>query len=131
MEEVESVDGSREQDSLYENEIEPSKETNSGACTNTMDIDINSEPGLGRANRSVDSKNQADSAAEIPKSSSESTIVVQVRLKKNCSGLVGLDIGYLTAEFDSQSDIGNLTRGHIVFVLTLPKDGNNHFQNVC
>ena len=70
MEEGESVGGSREQDSLYGNEIDANKETNSGACTNTMDIDINSEPGPGRADKNVDSKNQADSATEIPKSSS-------------------------------------------------------------
>ena len=40
MEEGESVDGSREQDSLFINEIEANKETNSGACIDTTDIDI-------------------------------------------------------------------------------------------
>ena len=65
MEEEEGVDGIREQNSLYGNEIEANKETNSGACTNTMDIDIKSEPGPGSADRSVDSKNQTDSAKKI------------------------------------------------------------------
>ena len=68
-------DDSREQDSLYGNEIEANRETNSGACTNTMDIDINSgtctntmdmdinsESGPGRADKSVDFNNQTDSA---------------------------------------------------------------------
>ena len=84
LDEGASVDGSREQDSLHGNEIEANRETNSGACTNAMDkdinrnksgactnamdIDINSEPGPGRADKSVDSKNQADSATEIPDS---------------------------------------------------------------
>ena len=39
--EGECINGSREQDGLYGNEIEASEETYSGACTNT----INSEPG--------------------------------------------------------------------------------------
>ena len=52
MEEGESVDGSREQNCLYGNAIKANKETNSGACTNTMDIDINSGPGS--ADKSVD-----------------------------------------------------------------------------
>ena len=82
LEEGESVDGSREQDSLYGNEIEANKETNSGACKTTMDKDINSEPGPGRADKSVDSKNQVDSETEIPKSNSESMKVVQAKLKK-------------------------------------------------
>ena len=64
MEERESVDGSREQDSLYVNDIEANKETNSGTCTNTMEIDVNSEPGPGRADNSVDSKKQADSSTD-------------------------------------------------------------------
>ena len=59
LEEGESVDGCREEDSLYGNEIEANKETNSGARTNTIDIDINSEPGACRADKSVDSKNQS------------------------------------------------------------------------
>ena len=68
MEEGESVDGShREQDSLYGNEIEVNQETNTGSCTDTMDIYVNSEPGPGRADKSVHSKNQTDSATEIPK----------------------------------------------------------------
>ena len=44
-----------------------------------MDMDINSEPGLGKADKSVDSKNQTDSATEIPKTNSESMKVVQDR----------------------------------------------------
>ena len=40
-----------------------------------MDIDINSGPD--RADKSVDSENQADSATEIPKSNCESMKVVQ------------------------------------------------------
>jgi len=37
-----------------------------------------------------------------------------------------LDIGFLAAEFPSQSDIKNyVTRGQIDFLLTLPKDGKN------
>jgi len=34
-----------------------------------MDMDINLEPGPGRADKNVESKNQADSATEIPKTS--------------------------------------------------------------
>ena len=50
--------------------------------------------------------------------------VVQDKCKKISIGLVGLDIGFLTAEFPSQSDIHNyLTRGIIDFPLTFPKDG--------
>ena len=50
----------------------------------------------------------------------------KINLKKFSTGLVGLDIGFLTAEFPLQSDIENyVTRGHIDFPLTLPKDGNN------
>ena len=52
--------------------------------------------------------------------------VVQEKFEKISTGLVRLDIGFLTAEFPSQSDIENyVTRGHIDFTLTLPKDGNN------
>ena len=51
---------------------------------------------------------------------------VSDKFEKNSTGLVGLDIGFLTAEFPSQSDIENYSiRGHIDFPLTLPKDGNN------
>ena len=67
MEEGESADGRREQDSLCGNEIEVNKQTNSGTCTNTIDIDVNSGSGPGRADKSVDSENQADSVAKIPK----------------------------------------------------------------
>ena len=45
-----------------------------------MDIDVNSEPGSGRADKSVDSKNQASTATEIPKSNSKSMNVVQDKL---------------------------------------------------
>ena len=67
----EKVDGCREQDSLYGNEIEDNKETNSGTCTNTKDTDFDSEPGPGGADKIVDSKNQADSKTEIPRICSE------------------------------------------------------------
>ena len=92
-----------------------------------MDIDNNSELGPGTDDRYVHSKNQAVRATKIPKSSSESMKVVPVNLKKNSTeGLVSLDIGFLTAEIPSQSDIENyVTRGHIDFFLTLSKDGNN------
>ena len=118
--------GSRDQDSLYGNEIDATKETNSETCTNTTDIDINLEPGPGGADNHVGSKNQADSATEISKSSSESMKVVPDKVEKNSTGLVGLDIEFLTEEFPSQSDMENyFTRGHIDFPLTLPKDGSN------
>ena len=42
-----------------------------------MDININSEPGPGRADKSVDCKNHANSGIEIPTSNSESMKVVQ------------------------------------------------------
>ena len=127
LEKGESVVNSPDQNSLYGNEIQAYNETNSEACTNIMDIDNNSEPGPGTDDRYVHSKNQASRATEIPKSSSESMKVVPVNLKKNSTdGLVGLDVGFLTAEIPSQSDIENyVTRGHINFRLTLPKDGNN------
>ena len=64
LEEGESVGNSRDQDSLYGNEIEANKNTNSEACTNIMDIDINSEPGTD--DKYEHSKNQADSATGIP-----------------------------------------------------------------
>ena len=53
--------------------------------------------------------------------------VVPDKFEKNSTdGLVRLDIGFLTAEIPSQSDIENyVTRGYIVFPLTLPKDGNS------
>ena len=92
LEEGESIDGSREQDSLYDNELEANKQTNTVACTNTMNIDINSEPGSGRAEKSVDSNSQTDSATEIPKSKSESLKVVRDKYEKISTGHVGLDI---------------------------------------
>jgi len=71
----------------------------------------------------VESKNQADSATEIHKTSSESMKVVQDKFENTGAGL---GIGFLAAEFPSQSDIENyVTRGHIDFPLTLPKDGKN------
>ena len=40
--------------------------------------------------------------------------------------LVGLDIGFLSAEFPSKSDMEYyVTRGHFHFPLTLPKDGKS------
>ena len=47
--EGEKVGGCREQDSLHGNEIKANDETYSAACPNTMDLDINSEHGPGRA----------------------------------------------------------------------------------
>ena len=97
-----------------------------------MDIDINSEPGPGRADKSVDSKNQADSATEIPTSNSESMKVVQDKFYKISTGLIGQYIGFLTAEFPSQSDIENYAaRGQNDFPSTLPKMVIiNHLQKV-
>ena len=107
LEKGESVVNSRDQDSLYGNEIQAYNETNSEACTNIMDIDNSSEPGPGTDDRYVHFKSQAGRATEIPKSSSESMKVVPVNLKKNSTdGLVSLDIGFLTAEILSQSDMG-------------------------
>ena len=118
MEEGEIVGGCREQDRVYGDEIEASKETKLGECTNTMDIDINSELGPDRADRSVDYKSQADSVTEVPKSSSEKMKAVPDKCHKNSIGLVGFDIAFLTAEFPSQSDIENyVTRVHIYFPL--------------
>ena len=124
MEKGESVCGSRDQDSLYENKIKANKKTNSEACTNTTNIDINSGPG--GADNHVGSKNHADNATKISKLSSKSMKVVPDKFEKNSTGLVGLDIGFLIAEVPSQSDIENyVTRGHVDFPLTLPKDDNN------
>ena len=81
-----------------------------------MDIDINLESGPGRSDKDVESKNQAASATEIPKTSSESMKVVQDKFENTSPGL---DIGFLP-EFPSQSDINNyVTSGHIDFPLTL------------
>jgi len=88
-----------------------------------MDIDINLEPGPSGLDKDVKSKNQADSAKEIPKTSSESMKVVQDKFENTRAVL---DIGFLAAEFPSQSDIANyVTRGHIDLSSTLPKGGNN------
>ena len=37
-----------------------------------MDMDINSEPGAGRADKNIDSKDRADGATEIPNTIIES-----------------------------------------------------------
>jgi len=42
--------------------MEASRETTSGACTNTTDRDINLEPGPGGSDKNAEPKNQADSA---------------------------------------------------------------------
>jgi len=103
--------------------MEANRETTSGACKNIMDIDIDLEPGPGGSDKNVVSKNQADSETQIPKTSSESMKVVLDNFENTSARL---DIGYLAAEFPSQSDIKNyITRGHIDFLLTLPKDGKN------
>ena len=47
-----------------------------------MDKDINSELGPGRADKSIHSKNQADSATIIPESSSQSMEVALDKVKK-------------------------------------------------
>ena len=54
-----------------------------------MVIESNFEPGSGAAHKSVDSKNLADSAAETPKTSSESMKVVKDNFQKISTGLVG------------------------------------------
>ena len=133
LEEGESVGVSREQDGLYGNVIQANKESNSVTCTNMMDTDLNSGPGPAEADKNMDSKNQADSETEITKASSESmneppAKPVQNRIEQSNTGLVRLDIGFLTTEFPSQSDIEKyVTRGHIDFPLTfsIPKDDNN------
>jgi len=72
--------------------MEANRKTTSGACTNTMDIDINLEPGPDGTDQNLDSQNQADSATEIPKTSSESMKVVQNTIENTSAGL---DIGFL------------------------------------
>ena len=53
--------------------------------------------------------------------------VVPDKFEKNSTdGIVRLDIEFLTAKIPSQSDKENyVTRGHIDFPLTLPKDDND------
>ena len=63
-----------------------------------MNIDINLKPGIGTADKHVDSKNQPDSATEIFKSSSESIKIIPDKFLKNSTGLVRLDIRFITAE---------------------------------
>jgi len=75
--EGESIGGSREKESRYGNKMEVNRETTSGACTNTTDVDSKLERGPGGADKNVESKNEADSATEIPKTSSEPIKVVQ------------------------------------------------------
>jgi len=109
-----SVGGSREKESRYRNKMEANKETTSEACKNIMDIDIDLEPGPGGSDKNVVSKNQADSATEIPKTSSESMKVVQDKFENTSAGL---HIGFIAAEFPSKSDIKHyVTRGHIDFL---------------
>ena len=49
-----------------------------------------------------------------------------IKHKKISTGLVVLEIKFLAAQFPSHLDIENyITSGHIDFLLTLPKDGNN------
>ena len=52
-----------------------------------MDMDINSEPGPGRADKSVDSNNQADNATTIRKSISESMKFTQDKITLDLSGM--------------------------------------------
>ena len=72
LKEGQKVGGCREYDSRYGSEIEINKETDSGACTNSLHIDIISEPGPGGADRNAYSRNQANSATIIHETSSES-----------------------------------------------------------
>jgi len=67
-----SIGASREKESRYGNKMEANRETTSGACTNIMDTDIDLEPGPCGSDKNVESKKQADSATEIPKTSSKS-----------------------------------------------------------
>ena len=48
------VGGCRKQHSLYLNETVANTETNPRACTNTMDVETNSEPGSDGADKSVE-----------------------------------------------------------------------------
>ena len=70
MKEGKTEGGCREQESLYGNDVEANIGTNSATCSNMTDIDIISEPGLGRADKGVDSKNQSDSETKIPEPNS-------------------------------------------------------------
>jgi len=56
--------------------MKANRETTSGACTNIMDTDIDLEPEPCGSDKNVESKKQADSAIEIPETSSESKKVV-------------------------------------------------------
>ena len=80
------IGGCREPDSLYGNEIETNNEEISGACTNTMDINTNSEPGHGGADKNVDSKKQAGCASDIRLTIRESIKVVQDKIGKISTG---------------------------------------------
>jgi len=99
FEDGESVGGNGEKGSRNGNKMEANREITSDACINIMDIDINLETGPGGTDQNVESKNQADSATEIPKTSSESIKVVQDKFE-NTSAVH--DIGFLAAEFPSQ-----------------------------
>ena len=55
-----------------------------------MDVDINLEPGPGGSDKDVESKNQADSATEIPKTSRESMKVVKINFR-----ILALDLTWI------------------------------------
>jgi len=103
--------------------MEADRETTSGGCTNIMDTDIDLEPGPCGSDKNVESKNQADSATEIPKTSGESMKVVQDKFENTS---VGLHIGIPRSRIScSMRHRDYVTRGHIDFPSTLPKDGKN------
>ena len=83
----EKVGGSRQQDSLCGNETETKKETNSGACLNKIDIDIDTDLGTGGDDKILDYKNQSDSETEISKTSIESMKAFQDNFLKLALGL--------------------------------------------
>jgi len=91
-----------------------------------MDTDIDLEPEPCGSDKNVESKKQADSAIEIPETSSESKKVVPDKFWTYFTS-AGLDVGILAAEFPSQLDIENyVARGHTTdFPLTLPNNGKN------
>jgi len=66
-----------------------------------MDVDINLEPGPGGSDKDVESKNQADSATEIPKTSRESMKVVKINFR-----ILALD---LTLDSSQQNFLINQT----------------------
>ena len=132
LEVKENVDGCHVQDSLHEKKIEAIKETDSEQRTNT--IDISSEPGPdGTELKYMYTKYQSDNVTGIPNTSSKPVQEIQDKFEKISTGPVGLDIGFLTAEVPSQSDIENyVIQGHIDFPSTFPKDSIaiRHFLKV-